>query len=93
MQEADEKGTEAFFLYENSLKMLCKYLKKLSNWYNDVIYMFYFQMLHLYYWYDLDQPSQELAATFPEFQAEGISVAQRLYSKDFKLSPLYDDLI
>jgi hypothetical protein len=55
--------------------------------------MFYFQMLHLYYWYDLDQPSQELAATFPEFQAEGITVAQRLYSKDFKLSPLYDDLI
>ena len=46
---------EAFFLLENSLKLLCRYLRKLHLWYNESIFLFYFQLLNLYYYYDIDR--------------------------------------
>jgi hypothetical protein len=42
LEEADEETGEAFFLVENSLKLLLKYLRKLYSFHNDVIFLFYF---------------------------------------------------
>jgi len=43
---------QPFFLYEGSLKLMCRYFKKLHQWHNDTIYLFYFQLLNLYFWYN-----------------------------------------
>jgi len=42
IMETLDDSDEVFFIYENSLKLLFKYLRKLSTWYNEVIYLFYF---------------------------------------------------
>lgn len=55
MEDIGETDIEPFFLFEGSLKLLCRYLKKLHHWYNEVIYLFYFELLGLYYWYDVER--------------------------------------
>jgi hypothetical protein len=42
LEEAEQDGSEAFFLVENSLKLLIKYLRKLYTFHNEVIFVFYF---------------------------------------------------
>ena len=57
---------ESFFLFESSLKLLCKYLRKLATWYNESIYLFYFQLLNLYYSYDVDRTLAQIQLSFAE---------------------------
>ena len=52
MDGMGEVPLEPFFLQESSLRLMCRYFKKLNEFHNDTIYLFYFQLLNLYYWYD-----------------------------------------
>lgn len=37
------------FVFEKSLEILLKFLRKLVSWPNETIYLFYFYILNLYY--------------------------------------------
>ena len=41
-------------------------MKKLSVWYNQAIYLFYFQILNLYYYYDSERTYQILMQAFSD---------------------------
>ena len=60
MDGMGEVPLEPFFLQESSLRLMCRYFKKLNDFHNDTIYLFYFQLLNLYYWYDTKATHQEL---------------------------------
>ena len=69
---------------------MCRYFKKLNEFHNDTIYLFYFQLLNLYYWYDAKGTIQELHKQLPSIDFTYITA--KLYCKDFKMSPLYGDI-
>ncbi len=61
MQEQGlDPSVDPFFIFEGSLKILCKYLQKLSKWFNETIFLFYFQILNLYYFTDVERTRNEL---------------------------------
>ena len=94
--EDTEQQPEAFFLFESSLKLLCKYLLKLKGWYNETIYLYYFQVLSLYYWYDLERTQDQIKATFASkinFSSPITTASTLLFTLDFTLSPLFDEII
>lgn len=78
---------DSFFLFESSLKLLCKYLRKLSTWYNESIYLFYFQLLNLYYFYDVDRTLAQIQLSFAEKLdiVESIEPSVKLFTHLFNI--------
>lgn len=71
LQSNDGVAPDNFFLFEESLKLIGRYLKKLSNWTHQTIQLFYFQILNLYYQYDTERTYQMIMTVFadkPQFQ-------------------------
>jgi len=86
---------EDFFIFERSIKLLARYLLKLSTWYNEVIYLFYFQILNLYYSYDAEVTLKQLREALApkiDLSAAAIPSSTKLYSREFSLSPLFNDV-
>lgn len=77
------------------MKLLCRYLRKLATWYNEVIFLYYYELLSLYYWYDVERTQQILKTSFADkfdISGLGVSSSTKLYSRDFSLSPLFNDI-
>jgi hypothetical protein len=91
---SSKEDEEQFFIFENSLGVLCKYLLKLSQWYHDTIQLFYYQLLNLYYYYD---PARTHSILKEKMKAKidlggpGLNSATRLFAKDYK--PMSQDAI
>jgi hypothetical protein len=58
--EQREDTEEAYFIFDESLKILGKYFRKLADWHNDCIYVFYFQLINLYYSYEFEQTEKAI---------------------------------
>mmetsp|Transcript_36618 Transcript_36618/g.27129 ORF Transcript_36618/g.27129 Transcript_36618/m.27129 type:complete len:202 (+) Transcript_36618:216-821(+) len=67
-EEKMELGDEnAFILFDESAKLLTKYLFKLNRLHNADIFNFYYQILNLFYFYDAPRTYNALVSTFKEF--------------------------
>jgi hypothetical protein len=84
MEGAGEVPIDPFFLQEGSLKLLCRYLRKLSQWHHDTIYLFYLQLLNLYYWYDTKATHEEIVKQLTDkIDFSGSVPSSKLFCKDF----------
>lgn len=92
MEGMGEVPLEPFFLQESSLKLMCRYFKKLNQWHHDTIYLFYFQLLNLYYWYDPAATSRELHKQLNATSIDFTNLVTKLYCKDFKMAPSFTDI-